>query len=296
MNISCFNRLLGVSAATLLAATFASAQTQPSSPAWSGDIVYSANFNVAESAAAGPFSIGYTSWASYSGDTGTYFTGNGNNGQTSGGAGTGNGYINKGTAENPEWVYAGPIIPGALRRGFLQSALAAGTTSNSNRFFVDNTTLNLDLSQGQYQISFDAVISSTNTLTDLSVALRIGDQWYVSTTTFQPQAVGNLNTFSSGTYADYHKVLTLTGDAADWLSLTLVADETMALGGQAGSALDLSNVTGIGIFSAKTHGDGGSLRLDSLVVTQVPEPATVTALLAAGALVAVATLRRRRAA
>lgn len=297
MNTITLNTLALVSA-TLVAASWASAQsTPPPSPAWSGNIVYSSTFNVAEDAASGPFSIGMSGWGVYSGSTAQFSTVNTAAGQTSGGNGTGYGYIQNGVDEdnNPIWKYAGPIIPGATRRGFLQTSLISGTGEGTQRALVDtNAALNLDLSQGQYQISFDAVMSSTQSVADLSVMLRIGEQWFVSTTIFKPEPVGDTNAFAVGNYDNYHKVLDLTGNGADWQSLTLIAGTEMSLGDVASADLDLSDVTGIGIYITKNNSWGGSLRLDSVVITQVPEPTTVAALVSGAALAAVALLRRRR--
>lgn len=137
-------------------------------------------------------------------------------------------------------------------------------------------------------ISFDGTASITTI--QVQILLQANSTWYVSNQIF---TLNNLNSFTT---AQTNGVLTYTLDFATSTWSTVSFEVGAPLSVTASSEV-LSNddgaITGIGLLVRNTHSSSGStVRLDNLVVTAVPEPATAAAFAGLGVL-GLAALRRR---
>ena len=120
--------------------------------------------------------------------------------------------------------------------------------------------------------------------------IQIGGQWVASSQTFTP-AVGPLTDFNSAANAGaFTQSFAFTTAAASWRDVTFTAGSTLSMSGT-NRVTDLSagNITAVGYYYVAS-GTVVSMRMDNLVVNQIPEPGMALPLLAGLALLG----KRRR--
>jgi hypothetical protein len=129
----------------------------------------------------------------------------------------------------------------------------------------------------------------------VKVAVRIGGNWYASAQTYHTTT--NNDSLSDWTNA-VSVVFNWDPSPSAWYNLSFTPGSTLALmGTQPGAALS-GNVDAFGFYMQReTAGspNNGTLRIDDLVVTAVPEPSSLALLAAIGAIAACFRLRRRTA-
>lgn len=169
------------------------------------------------------------------------------------------------------------------------SSPPSGTNGGIARVYL-GTDINLpQASVGE--ITFDSVRSSANGQVRLLIQIG-GDNWYVSTTVFNPVTASS---WAAASDSNVTLGLTFSSAAANWSAATLAPDSAMSISGTAlTDDLPSGNITGIGWWVTNLHATNGvTVRLDTMQVMAIPEPSSFAALAGAAGLGS-AFLRRRR--
>jgi hypothetical protein len=131
------------------------------------------------------------------------------------------------------------------------------------------------------EVSFALRNESTSQNMQIVLQFGAGTDWFLGDTTFNNSVA---NSWTSG--------LTLDLSTETWKALTIDVENEITVGAAASpSNFATSNLTGIGFYTATT--DDSSIRIDTLSVTAVPEPATY-ALFGGFIALGLVMLRRRR--
>lgn len=180
-----------------------------------------------------------------------------------------------------EWVNAGNVgTPTAdeMAKGYL---FRGGNNSGEHLYWTDEYSLSLDTwtleSVSWYQRNGNAGGSGAGDL--IRVALRVGDDWYVSKDTFTNPA-------------DTWQQNTLTVDTSTkWYALAFEAGTTLAMDISEELTLPTTGtLSAFGLYTdLKTGGSGRFHRVDTYTINAVPEPATLGLVSLGGLLM----LRRR---
>lgn len=174
-------------------------------------------------------------------------------------------------------------------------AYTRDTQTGSNRIFalVSETFFQpFSFDNGPLTASFRSNISHAGI--DVRLLIKVGESWYASAEGFD-LPVGTQSNFSSNNAAlilAMSQSMELTTDASAWLNFTLNSGTGMALGSPVESDLT-GGISQIGFFVVHPDATAGTLiaRFDSLAITQVPEPKSMS-LVAMG--IAFWYLRRKR--
>lgn len=122
--------------------------------------------------------------------------------------------------------------------------------------------------------------------------------WYASDEAFaSAKAYGGFGNFSSAPTSEVTFNLNFTADKSTWREFTLTPGTSMSVAGSSLSSNLASNtITGVGFYIVSANTTSSAVRLDSLTITAaIPEPTSVAGVLGTLVIVAVWTLRRRKA-
>ena len=236
----------------------------------SGVTIYSANFNNSTNNAA--LTTGGGTWRVYNGAdaASTYFNGGGGNGPSlssgSGSTGT-SGFI---------FVSLGGFSNVDLKPFLIHDTNPSFTTSELGTTAVgDLRTFSFAFSRG----SATADISAR-------VALRVGTDWYLS--------VDAITNAAANTWTPH----SLDIQTIAWTPMTVNPGVEMSYPGTTTGTLTAlgatGNLTQFGFLTSTQGGSNTQWRIDTVEITAIPEPATLS-LLGGLLVLAVAAMRRRRA-
>ncbi|WP_269523125.1 hypothetical protein [Coraliomargarita parva] len=139
------------------------------------------------------------------------------------------------------------------------------------------------------------MMGNSNTTASVQLLVQVGGSWYVSAEVFSnSSAYTSASNFSSADASAVAQQFTYSTDAALWLDFTLTPDSTMSIGSVASSDLASSPITGIGFYFDSNNTANTTIRLDTLQVTNIPEPATFAFLCGSVALLTMLARRRRK--
>lgn len=194
------------------------------------------------------------------------------------------------------------VIAASGTNTYLYAANGA-TASQHIALIQSGTAFSSLLASGSLDVSQIGSISwnqGNSATTSQTVRLMIqldGSAWYASDTVFS-----NAETYTGATFAtavssntaDVFKTLSFSTQPSAWRSVSLTSGSVLSLGGIVGTGLS-GTVTGIGFYLEFDTGatTNTTMRLDNLVVTAIPEPSALAALLGAGGLMFAVSRRRR---
>ncbi|WP_020571199.1 putative Ig domain-containing protein [Neolewinella persica] len=129
--------------------------------------------------------------------------------------------------------------------------LAAGF-DGASQYFAFTEELSIDLANTTIsQISW--YLGNSASGTQNRVAVRIGSQWYVSTTTLTMTGIGSATNFPNATGGAELKTFPFSTAAASWATLDFAVGSTLAVGATASADLS-GNITAFGLYSQNSGG------------------------------------------
>jgi hypothetical protein len=176
------------------------------------------------------------------------------------------------------------------QKGFLRRLAENSTFKSTTSLAFTETTLAVDSIE-----SFSVVFRTTGTPAEndvLRFAIRIEDQWYVSTTPVSLEKNGtNTGDWSKATPA----VVDFVTTASSWRQLTFTAGQSLVLTDQTATAALSGTITGVGLFFP--GGASVGQFIDNFQVnettTPVPEPGVLVLVCGLGAFGCAICVRRR---
>ncbi len=177
-----------------------------------------------------------------------------------------------------------PLVSGAASsEGSTAGYVFQNPFRNNTPIFIYTNGLSLGQTTGVDNVLNEVTFALRNTATDMDfrIALEIGaGNWFIADDTFNNTTS---NAWTTG--------LQLDVGAATWRDLTVNVGTEISIAGST-TSLAAGDLTGIGFYTAK-GGNGNNIRIDTLNVDAVPEPATY-ALIGGALALGLVLVRRRR--
>jgi len=136
----------------------------------------------------------------------------------------------------------------------------AAAFNNAPVYFFLTEEISLDL--GAFNVSQISWYEGHSAAAETRVAIKIGDQWYVSNTIFTSTTVSSGDFFPNETGGAELQTFAFTPTAADWLTLNFTPGSTLSLGDAASSNLS-GVISGFGLYVDKNSGGGFTARFDT---------------------------------